>query len=93
MMTNTSGDITITFNSDLSGDIVVFNNITTKTDTFTYEQLREYWGRTINPQKELEWVKSLFADVASTRIIAAVEQMSDTQVLKFEKYFDMFLDD
>ncbi len=88
MMTKTIGDITITCNSDLSGDIVVFNNSTNKTDTFTYELLRNYFLHPSKHPEELLWVKTLFVGLVRSKIISAVEQMDDDEVLKFEIFLE-----
>lgn len=88
MMTKTIGDITITCNSDLSGDILVFNNSTNKTDTFTYELLRNYFLHPSKHPEKLLWVKTLFVGLVRSKIISAVEQMDDDEVLKFEIFLE-----
>lgn len=81
-------NIIIHYNSDLSGDIEVVNIKTGNTSIFTYNELRNYFYYPSKDPKKLEWVKTLFASIVRSKIISAVEQMSDEEVFKLELFLD-----
>jgi len=81
-------DISVICNSDLSGDIEVVNTKTNVRTVFTFEELQTYFLYNKSFPSKFVWVKEFFANLAREKIISAVEQMSDDEVLKFELYLE-----